>query len=119
LAFGPGENGVGVFGPGEGLAAVVPAVDVGADGALEGLDGVEGASSDRLFGDDPEEDATMFSQEPGAWPGLELAACTPPATSAVDAGTGPWPILHSRLDDVERQMAAQAQLEVHGIQILV
>jgi len=47
---------VGVFGPGERVGVFVPAVDVGPDGGLEVLDGVEGAAADRLAGDDPEED---------------------------------------------------------------
>ena len=47
---------VGVFGPGERVGVFVPAVDVGPDGGLEVLDGVEGAAADGLAGDDREED---------------------------------------------------------------
>ena len=51
-----GEDGVGVFGPGEGLAAVVPGVDVGLDRGDQVGDGGEGAAVDGLAGEDAEED---------------------------------------------------------------
>jgi len=47
---------VGGPGPDERLASFVPAVDEGLDRADEVLDGSEGAASDGLAGDDPEED---------------------------------------------------------------
>jgi len=73
---------VGAFGPGEWVGAFVPAVDVGPDGGLEVLDGVEGAAADRLAGDDPEEDppcsaaagrdeVQLDSEVPGQ-PGLDV-----------------------------------------------
>jgi hypothetical protein len=46
---------VGGLGPGEGVAAVVPAVDEGLDGGNEGLDRGEAAAADGLPGDDAEE----------------------------------------------------------------
>jgi len=51
-----GEDFVGGLGPGEWLAAFVPAVDEGLDGGDEVLDRGEGASADGLAGDDAEED---------------------------------------------------------------
>jgi len=53
--FGFGEDFVGGSGPGEGVAAVVPAVDEAADCGDEVLDTVEGSAPDGLSGDDPEE----------------------------------------------------------------
>ena len=50
-----GEDFVGDFGPGQGVAAVVPAGDESPDRGNELGDAVEGASTDRLAGDDPEE----------------------------------------------------------------
>jgi hypothetical protein len=47
---------VGGLGPGEGVAAVVPAVNEGLDGADEVLDRGEAAAADGLPGDDGEED---------------------------------------------------------------
>ena len=51
-----GDDRVGVFGPDERVAAVVPAVDECGDRLDEVVDGVEGAAADGLAGDDPEED---------------------------------------------------------------
>ena len=51
-----GEDLIGGLGPGERLAAVVPAVDEPADGGGELADRVEGAAADGLAGDDAEED---------------------------------------------------------------
>ncbi len=50
-----GEDGVGVLGPGEGLAAFVPADDELANRGDELADGVNGAAADGLAGNDPEE----------------------------------------------------------------
>src|SRR5664279_3791471 len=50
------EDVVGGFGPDEGFAAVVPAVDERFDGGDEVFHRGEGAAADRLPGDDPEED---------------------------------------------------------------
>ena len=47
---------VGALGPNEWVGAVVPAVDVGADGGFEVFDAVERAAVDGLAGDDPEEE---------------------------------------------------------------
>jgi len=47
---------VGGFGPYEGVAAFVPAVDERADCGDEVFDAGEGAAADGLAGDDPEED---------------------------------------------------------------
>src|SRR5947208_9367233 len=46
----------GGFGPGEGVAALVPAADVGLDGGDEAGDRGEAAAADGLPGDDREED---------------------------------------------------------------
>jgi hypothetical protein len=46
---------VGCLGPGERVAAVVPAVDEGADRGDELSDAVKRSTADRLAGDDPEE----------------------------------------------------------------
>src|SRR5260370_39660541 len=46
----PGEDFVAGLGPGEGLAAVVPALDVGLDRGDEIFDRREGAAADRLAG---------------------------------------------------------------------
>jgi hypothetical protein len=59
-----GEDFVGGLGPGEWLAAFVPAVDEGLDGGDEVLDRGEGASADGLAGDVPKKISTMFSQDP-------------------------------------------------------
>jgi len=58
------EKVVGGLGPGEGAAAVVPAVDEAFDGGDEVLDRGEGAAADGLSGDDPEEDLDQI--EPGS-----------------------------------------------------
>src|SRR5690242_15909931 len=58
-----GQDGVGVFGPEERFAALVPAVDERADGLDEVADGVEAAAADGLAGDDPEED--LHQVQPG------------------------------------------------------
>jgi hypothetical protein len=50
------EDVVGGLGPGERLAAVVPAVDEPADRGGQLADRVEGAAPDGLAGDDAEED---------------------------------------------------------------
>ena len=50
------EDVVGGFDPGEGVAAVVPAVDEAADGCGEVFDAGEAAPADGLAGDDAEED---------------------------------------------------------------
>jgi hypothetical protein len=55
---------VGGLGPDEWVAALVPAVDEAADRTDEFLDAGEGASADRLSGDDPEEHLDQV--EPGA-----------------------------------------------------
>jgi hypothetical protein len=51
-----GQDLVGGFGPDEWVTAVVPAVDESADRGDEFFDVAECAASDRLPGDDPEED---------------------------------------------------------------
>jgi hypothetical protein len=48
------------LGPGERVAAVVPAVDKAFDGGDEVLDRGEGAAADGLSGDDPEEDLNQI-----------------------------------------------------------
>jgi hypothetical protein len=58
-----GNDLVGGFGPGEGLAAFVPAVDVGLDRGDEVLDRGERAAADGLAGDDAEED--LHHVQPG------------------------------------------------------
>jgi hypothetical protein len=50
------QDGIGVLGPDERFAALVPSVDEAADGIDEFTDGVEAAAADGLAGDDPEED---------------------------------------------------------------
>ena len=59
-----GEDGVGVFDLVEGLAALVPGVDVGADRGLEVGDGGERSAADGLAGDDPEEAVTSDRRGP-------------------------------------------------------
>jgi hypothetical protein len=44
-----GEDGVGVLGPDEWFAALVPAIDEAADGVDEFVDGVEAAAADGLY----------------------------------------------------------------------
>lgn len=56
-----GQDVVGGLGPGEGVAAVVPAFDELRDRGDELLDGVERAAADRLPGDDPEEHLDQVS----------------------------------------------------------
>jgi hypothetical protein len=51
-----GEDLVGGLGPDEGVAALVPALDEGADRGDEFLDAVKGSAADCLLGDDAEED---------------------------------------------------------------
>src|SRR5665647_2364247 len=51
-----GEDGVGVFDPVEGFAALVPGVDVGADRGREVGDGGERSAADGLAGQDVEGD---------------------------------------------------------------
>src|SRR3954471_23135069 len=58
------EDVVGGLGPGEGLAAVVPAVDESADGGGEVFDAAVAAAADGLAGDDAEED--LDHVQPGA-----------------------------------------------------
>ena len=58
-----GRDLVGVVGPGEWVAALVPALDESGDGCDEFFDAVEGSTSDGLSGDDPEED--LDEVEPG------------------------------------------------------
>jgi len=58
------DDRVWVLGPEEWLAAFVPAVDERGDGLDQLADRAEGAAADGLAGDDPEEDLTMFSQDP-------------------------------------------------------
>ena len=55
----------GSLGPDEWFAALVPPVDEHLDGADEVLDGCEGASADRMTGDDPEEDLDDVPLGPG------------------------------------------------------
>ena len=55
---------VGGLGPGEGAAAVVPAVDEGLDRGDEVLDRGEAAAPDGLPGDDQKKTSTMFSHDP-------------------------------------------------------
>ena len=59
------DDGVGVLGPDEGLAAFVPAVDECGDGLDQLADRVEGAAADGLAGDDPEEDLDHVQPGPG------------------------------------------------------
>src|SRR5688572_26398078 len=63
FTFRLGQDGVGVLGPDERFAALVPAVDEAADGIYEFADGVEAAAADGLSGDDPEED--LHQVQPG------------------------------------------------------
>src|SRR5438552_8864863 len=56
---------VGGLGPGERVAAVVPAVDEGLDGGDEVLDRGEAAAADGLPGDDREEDLNEVQPRPG------------------------------------------------------
>ena len=58
------EDVVGGFDPGEGVAAVVPAVDEAADGCGEVFDAGEAAPADGLAGDDAKKISTMFNQDP-------------------------------------------------------
>ena len=64
MTGGAGQDLVGGLGPDEGPAAVVVAVDEGADRGDELLDVVEGSAADGLAGDDPEED--LDEVQPGA-----------------------------------------------------
>ena len=62
-----GDNLVGALGPGEGVGAVGPAVDVDADGRLEVGDAVEGAACRRWDGLAvmmPKKISAMLSQLP-------------------------------------------------------
>lgn len=68
LAF--GEDLVGGLGPGEWVAALVPAVDEGADLGVEVLDGGEDSSADGRTVDDGEED--LDHVEPGGAGGGEV-----------------------------------------------
>ena len=54
---------MGGLGPDEGLAAVVPAVDEGADLGVEVFDGAEAAAVDGLAFDDAEPE-TRFNHDP-------------------------------------------------------
>jgi hypothetical protein len=54
LPVGFGQDLVGGFGPDEGVGALVPAVDEGADAAVELGDAGEAAAVDGLAFDDPE-----------------------------------------------------------------
>jgi hypothetical protein len=56
LAVCLGEDLLGYLGPDEGMAAVVPAVDEGADAGGEVADAAIAASVDGLMFDDPEPD---------------------------------------------------------------
>src|SRR5271154_5074866 len=56
---------VGGLGPGEGVAAVVPAVDEGLDRGDEVLDRGEAAAADGLPGDDAEENLDHVQPRPG------------------------------------------------------
>lgn len=58
------EDVVGGFGPGEGLAAFVPAVDEAADGGDKALHVGEAAAADGLQVMMPKKISTMFSQDP-------------------------------------------------------
>jgi sugar phosphate isomerase/epimerase len=59
-----GQDGVGVLGPDERFAALIPAGDEAADGIDELADGVEAAAADGLAGDDSEED--LHQVQPGS-----------------------------------------------------
>ena len=58
------EDVVGGFGPGEGLAAVVVAVDEAADGGGEVFDAGEAAAADGWRVMMPKKISTMFSHDP-------------------------------------------------------
>src|SRR5829696_656350 len=58
------DDRVGVFGPDERVAALVPAVDECGDRLDQVVDGVEGAAADGLAGDDPEEDLDHVQPRP-------------------------------------------------------
>lgn len=60
-----GEDLFGCLGPSEGLAAVVPACDEGADLADQLADGGEGAAVDGLAFDDAEPDLDHAQRRPG------------------------------------------------------
>lgn len=80
-----GEDLVGGLGPGEWVAALVPAVDEGADLGVEVLDGGEDSSADGRTVDDGEED--LDHVEPGGAGGGEVD---------VDARVGLQPGAHLR-----------------------
>jgi hypothetical protein len=56
-----GQDLIGGLGPGEGVGAFCPAVDVGLDRDDQVGERGEGAAADRLPGDDPEEDLDQGS----------------------------------------------------------
>lgn len=95
-----GEDFVGGFGPGEGLAAVVVGVDVGADCCDELLDVLEGAAADGLAGDDAEEHFTL-AHELGHW----VCQC--------DEGRAPLPTIMCRGADIDEQAGKELEREAN------
>jgi hypothetical protein len=59
-----GTDLVGGLGPDEGVAALVPALDEGADRGDEFFDAVKGCAADCLLGDDAEEDLDQVQPRP-------------------------------------------------------
>ena len=98
------DDGVGVLGPGERFAALIPAVDEAADGIDEFADGVEAAAADGLAGDDAEaSQAASPRGQQGATANSRAAGSTPNTSSSDKslpgpAGTDPTTPNEDRLD---------------------